>query len=247
MRARIGSWKIGLVTPLLAAAAIAQDAPPQDVVVVGVRPPRDVVVHAPPRCARRPGDPADLVPVHKGITEQRVIAPNRHGVLVWRSDDEPIGGDRWERAGTAVGDYVFRVPANDDPLCIGAAVRTPGGYGQLRRIVSADGMDGQYLHFSALVATRVAGLVRFWLTAVDRGNRRMIGGDTHADPLRGTRGWSEVDLLIGPVPHYADHVSYGLLLNGGGAVWMLSPKLEVLTLAQARAVAATPVNPLNGS
>jgi hypothetical protein len=225
-------------------AALPDLAPGPEIVVTAVRPPaEEVVVTAPPHCRRRPGDPADLVPVSKGITNQRVIAPGANGALEWRRDDEPLLGPAvWQRAGNAIGDYRYRTPGDGTPLCIGALLDHPNGWGQLRQIVAAEAMRGKYLHFSALVATRQADEVRFWLAAGDAKNQRGIGGDTHTQPIFGTHGWRQVDLVIGPVPKFANHVSYGFLLYGGGDVWLNAPRLEVLDYDAAQHVAAEPVS-----
>lgn len=216
----------------------------QEIVVTAVRPPVDeVVVRAPPHCLRRSGDPADLVPVDHGITRQRVIAPGPDGALEWRDDDEPLLGPAvWQRAGNAIGDYKYRAPTDGGPLCIGALRDHPNGWGQLRQIVAADDMHGKYLHFSAMVATRNADEVRFWLAAGSKKNQRSIGGDTHTQPIFGTHGWREVDLVIGPVPAFANHISYGFLLYGGGDVWLNTPKLEVLDYKAARQLASLPIS-----
>jgi hypothetical protein len=216
----------------------------EEIVITAVRPPPDeIVVRAPPHCLRRSGDPADLVRVEKGVTSQRVIAPGADGTLEWRHDDEPVlGPDIWQRAGNAIGDYKFRTPTDGRPLCIGALFNHPQGWGQLRQIVAAETMLGQYLHFSAMVATRGADEVRFWLAAGDKKNQRAVGGDTHAQPIFGTHGWRQVDLVIGPVPRFANHVSYGFLLYGGGDVWLNAPKLEVLDRDAASHVISIPVS-----
>lgn len=260
MTGRVGqAISIGILVTAFVASAHAQTGSqpsaqagtdqPDDVVVVAVKPLRDVVVRAPPHCARRPGDPADAVPVHHGRTEQRAIVPDRQGHLVWTRDNEQIAEPGvWRRAGSGIGQYVFRVPGPDRsgdpsgrlPLCIGAAVDSPSGWGQLRQIIRTEpGMIGKYLHFSALVAARDAAEIRFWLVAAGRG-ARVRGGDTHASPIKGTFGWKQVDVIVGPVPSYADHISYGFLLWGKGDVWLTDPVLDVKTLEDVKKVPALP-------
>ena len=242
---RLAGAAIALL-PLGAAAPPAPDDPnqAQEIIVTAVRPPVDeVVVRAPPHCLRRSGDPADLVPVSAGITEQRVIAPGADGTLEWRHDNEPLLGPAvWQRAGNAIGDYKYRTPSDGGPLCIGALRDHPNGWGQLRQIVAAEDMHGKYVHFSALVATRGADEVRFWLAAGDAKNYRGIGGDTHTQPIFGTHGWRQVDLVIGPIPAFANHISYGFLLYGGGDVWLNAPKLEVLDRETASRVVSAPIS-----
>lgn len=233
-----------------------EDPEPKEVVVVGIRRAPEVVVvgkrrvpevevHAPPRCRLRPDDPADLVDVDRRAREQRVIAPDRTGKLVWRLDDEPVQGPTvWQRAGNAIGDYRFRASDDGTPLCMGARTDDPAGYAQLRQIVDASGMLGGYVHFSALVATRKVDQVTFWLVAGEKKNRWGRGGDTRADPIRGTHGWQQVDIVVGPIPRGANHISYGFLLHGRGDVWLVRPKLEVITREQAKVAASLPISPL---
>jgi len=218
----------------------------QEIVVTAVRPPPDeVVIRAPPHCHRRSGDPADLVHVPVAYTEQRVIAPDKKtGRLSWQIDREQISGpDSWQRAGTGIGQYVFRVPEDGTPMCIGAAVSLPSGWGQLRQIVPIpNGMTGKYLHFSALVAARDAALIRFWLGGFASRGVRGQGGDTSADPLTGTFGWKQIDLVAGPIPYAADHASYGFLLWGRGDVWLYRPKLEIQTRDEVKDVLVLPLS-----
>lgn len=216
---------------------------PLDIVVVGERRARPgPSPKTPPRCVRRSGDPADRVPVRSVKTDQRVIAPDKRGVLTWQADREQVSGpDVWQRAGNGIGQYVFRVPDNGDPMCIGAATPAPSGWGQLRRIVTTTrAMIGRYLHVSAIVAARDAEEVRFWLAAGGYGGRAM-GGDTHRNPLHGTFGWRQLDVIVGPVPYGADHISYGFLLWGKGDVWLSDVRLEVRTLDQVRKIPSLPV------
>jgi len=215
---------------------------PLDIVVVGRRRTRlEPSPKTPPRCVRRSGDPADLVRVENGRSDQRVIAPDKRGVLKWQADREQISGsDTWQRAGNGIGHYVFRVPENGDPMCIGAAVASPSGFGQLRQIVkTTPAMIGRYLHFSAIVAARDAREIRFWLAAGGYGGR-VMGGDTHRNPLHGTFGWQQLDVIVGPIPVGAEHVSYGFLLSGSGDVWLSEPLLEIQTREQVRKIPSLP-------
>lgn len=228
------------------ASHAAQEPVPDDIniIVVGKRiaddhRPRKI----PPHCVKRSGDPADLVRVDASIMGQRVIAPDSHGVLQWGSDREPVlGPDVWQRAGSGIGQYVFRVPGGNLPMCIGALSGNPAGWGQLRQIIRATPqMRGKYLHFSMLVAARDAKLIRFWVAAGGNGGRAM-GGDTSTAPLSGTFGWKRADIIVGPVPASADHVSYGFLLWGKGDVWVVDPSLSLKTRDEVRNIPTLPVS-----
>jgi hypothetical protein len=220
-----------------------------EIVVTGVRKAEgNIVVRGAPRCYGRDGDPFDTVRVPSGIGVQSVVGPDAEGTVRWHADDEPIlGPGIWQRTGNAIGDYRYRVPIDGKPLCIGSLPSATQGFGQLRRIVTADGMHGLYLHFSARVSTRKAGEVRLWLAAGDAHNRHYRGGDTRKQPIRGTTDWQQVDLIVGPVPSYANHVSYGFLLQGRGDVWLADPVLAVLTREQATSLASMPISRLHGA
>ena len=229
------------VAGLLGAAGRAFAQEEEVVVVVGIRAVPDIVVVAQPPCTPLPNDPLDGVAMPDATAQQRVIAPDRRGRFVARADDEPVLGPAiWQRAGSAIDHYRFR-SRTGRPLCIGAGRSRPDGYAQLRQIVPATAMQDRYVHFTALVATLEAQQVRFWLTAGDRRNRRGMGGDTRAQPLAGTSGWQRIDMVVGPVPAYANHISYGMVLEGRGDVWMKEPRLAVLTREQARGVTSQPL------
>lgn len=245
---RMTLFCLSLAMPSAALAQdVVEDNPGNAIIVSGVLPEGDgLVVEARPRCTARDGDPLDTVPVTHGVGELRVIGPDERGVIRWHQDDQPILGPTiWQRTGNAIGDYRFRVPLEaEKPICVGATASATNGYAGLRRIVSAEGMHGRYVHFSARVSTRAAGLVRFYLAAGDEQHRRGRGGDTSASPIGGTGGWRTVHLVVGPVPKYANHISYGFLLQGRGDAWLADSKLEVLTQEQALAVTSLQLSPL---
>lgn len=202
------------------AHAAAADGDPASVIVVTAR-------RYPPRCAPRPGDPADALAARPGIGEQSVVAVDAAGAAVLVKDREQLTGPgHWQRVGNAVGDYVFRVPADGSPMCIGARIPHPNGWGQLRQIVDVHPYFGSYVRFTAWVATRKAAEVRFWLIAAAKPYG--MGGDTSAAPVRGSHRWMPVSLTIGPVPTYTTHLSYGFLLYGSGDVWLYRPELRVV-------------------
>jgi hypothetical protein len=214
-----------------------------DIVVVGRRA-KDAssAPSIPPRCVKRSGDLADLVQVGRTKSAQRVIAPDKSGVLRWQLDKEPVLGPAfWQRAGTGIGQYVFRLPDDGLPMCIGSILKRPNGWGQLRKIIpTTKEMRGKYVHFTTLIAARDADQIRFWVALGGNGGR-VMGGDTHEAPLHGTFGWLQADVIVGPVPLGANHISYGFLLWGKGDVWVLDPQLEFKTRDEVRKIPTLPV------
>lgn len=223
---------LGAGLALLAAAAAAQTPDAQldldnpDIVVHGTPP--YIVVEGRPHCRPLQADSYDAVPVplHHG---QMMIVPNpATGEPELRRDSDPVTGpDVWQRAGTAMGAYVFRAPASGATLCIGSRIDHPDGIGQLRRVLDARPYRTQTIRFTAWVATSKAHEVRFWLAAGGLGHV-LLGDDTRTTPVRGTHRWMPVSLTIGPVPRVATKISYGFLLIGGGDVWLARPQLEVV-------------------
>ena len=232
---------------VLTALTAAQDGDEQEeIVVTAIRP--AITVTGVRRCTADESDPIIQLKVRPGLTDQSLVTPDRLGRLARLPDDERIEGpDIWQRAGKAIGDYRFRSGEATRGICIGAAAARPAGHAQLRKIVKADGAHGRYLHFSALAATRRVDRVHFWLVAGVKGRGRALGGNTEDRPLVGTTGWRQIDLVVGPVPVEASHISYGVLLHGAGDVWVRDSRLEILTRDQAVALKSLPLSPVAGS
>jgi hypothetical protein len=213
-----------------ASSTLAAPPPPdeaeQELFVTGERLP--IIVTAPPRCRPLAGDRLDAVDVSTAFGRQQVLKADESGRIGVHHDDDPITGpETWQRAGTAIRNYVFRAPMDGTPLCIGARSRNPDGFAQLRRVQDPGGAHGSYVRFTAFVATRSAAEVRLWLAAGDERNV-WRGGDTRHAPLGGTSGWTPVMLTMGPIPERATKISYGFLLWGAGDVWLTEPRLEFL-------------------
>src|SRR5262249_35851213 len=138
-----------------------------------------------PHCVPRSGDPLDRVETGKAPFVQSVIQQDAAGTWHVTRDDDPVTGpDTWQRAGKGIGDFHFRGPVGDLPLCIGSRVPGARGWGQLRRVLDAVPLHGRFARFTAYVATRKSNEVRFWLAAGDR-TRIYQGGDTRARPIKG--------------------------------------------------------------
>jgi hypothetical protein len=232
-----------LLLPASAPAAPQDAAHPPDIVVTGTRP--DILVNGRlPSCVRRSGDPGDAVDVSLAPAgAQMMIARDpASGQFLLARDNDPIGGTDWQRAGTAIRDYVFRAPSDGSPLCIGAHARFPRGFGQLRQIVDAVPYRGRGVRFSGYIATNKGADVRLWL-AVGVEKRGVIAGNgTPTGSLDRRRGWKPFALEIPYVPKKGWSISYGFLLEGPGDVWVYEPRLEPLpSRGKGRQLLATPI------
>jgi len=200
----------------------------------------EIVVHGyPPHCHRRPGDPQDDVDLSPAAArqQQQVIridpTTGRYGLFL---DDYPTtASDVWQRDGTGIDQFVFRVPANDDPVCIGARDPRASGFAQLRRAFAARPYWGKFVRLTAFVATRKAHDVHFWLAAGAGGylaNRQVkmgsniVAGGTAPRGFHGNNEWKPLSMIIGPLPCMATQISYGVTLKGGGDVWFYQAKFE---------------------
>lgn len=180
-----------------------------------------------PKCRPLEDDPLDRKPPGSQSGRQMVLKAKKGGGFHLRPDDDPVLGPvTWQRAGTAIGDYVYANPTDGGRLCIGAKERRPDGFGQIRRVLDARPMRGKYVVFRAFAMASRAAEARFWLAAGDS-QQIYRGGDTRLDPLSGSTDWIPVTLTIGPIPRRATKLSYGFLLHGRGDVWVDEPTLEV--------------------
>lgn len=219
--------------PLAPVAAQAPTAPQPDA--------SEIVVHGyPPHCHPRLGDPQDDVDLSAAIAspqQQQVIrADPATGKLGLFPDDYPPGGDAWQRDGKRLNDYVFRVPTDGNPLCIGSRARVSAGLAQLRRAIDARPYWGKVMRFTAYVATRHVAGVSFWIASgagqyevgrkVKLGSNILLSGHFPSQPLQGNHEWMPISYTIGPFPCGGSQISYGVTLEGGGDVWLYQPKFE---------------------
>jgi hypothetical protein len=202
----------------------------------------EVVVHGyPPHCHPRPGDPQDEVDLRAAVAspqQQQVVRIDpATGKLGLFPDDYPSSSsDMWQRDCKRLNDYVFRVPSDDTPLCIGSRNPNSPGLAQLRRAFDARAYWGKVMRFTAFVATRHVAGVSFWIATgagqyevghkVKLGSNILLSGHFPSAPLRGNHEWMPITYTIGPFPCGGSQISYGVTLDGGGDVWLYQPKFE---------------------
>lgn len=200
---------------------------PADIVVVGRL----------PRCQARAGDPldsVDMAPAAARPLQQVIKRDPATGAMGVFPDDDPVTGlGVWQRAGTRMDQYVFRVPEDGSPLCIGARSRRSPGWGQLRQEFDATPYHGKIVRVTMWAASRDAGRVWFWLASGREGQPRSSrGADMAAESgsfeFRGSRLWTPVSLTMGPIRCDQEKMSFGALLDGPGDLWIYKPEFEVI-------------------
>ncbi|MBO9712675.1 hypothetical protein [Sphingomonas sp.] len=162
------------------------------------------------------------------------------GVLGIFPDDDPVTGpDIWQRAGTRMDQYVFRIPEDGAPLCIGARSGGPHGWGQLRQVVDARPYRGKILRVTMWAASQKAGRVWFWVASGRPGKpsataRADMATETGQFEFRGSHTWTPISLTMGPVRCDQEKLSFGVMLDGPGDLWIYQPRLEVVGSQSAR-------------
>jgi hypothetical protein len=190
-----------------------------------------------PRCRIGPGDPLDSIDMAPAAAQERQQVIKRDpatGAFGIFPDDDPVTGPGvWQRAGTRMDQYVFRAPDDGNPLCIGARNGGPHGWGQLRQVVDAAPYRGKILRVTMWAASQKAGRVWFWVASGRRGKPQAsrqadMATDTGSLEFRGTHPWTPVSLTMGPVRCDQEKVSFGVLLDGPGDLWIYKPQIEVI-------------------
>lgn len=218
-------------------AASAQTPPATDDVIVNGRL---------PHCYRRPGDPLDAVDLSGADGSQQVIRrdPVTGKFGLFRDDYPLTDPDEWQRDGTHLEQFIFRVPTDGTPMCIGSRRAGTLGIAQLRRSFVAKPYWGKVLRFTAFVATRRVEELRFWLVAgtgtytvgrkVSLGSDIVAGDDSSRKPIVGNHHWMPISYTMGPIPCQASQISYGFTLMGGGDAWIYKAALEEVPDAECR-------------
>ncbi len=209
---------------VMGASASAQEEPQS---VVEAREPI-IVNGAIPHCHRRPGDPFDAVNVRNPANWNQVIVADSKGRFRLTQDFDPVTGPvAWQRAGTGINSYVFRVPTDDTPLCMGSRGAPDRSFAQLRRVLDATPFHRKFVRFTAFVAAQPRIHIRSWLAATPAGRYEILQGDLQSQPMDGTGRWEPMSITIGPIPTAAGRISYGFLLQGAGDLWITQAKIEV--------------------
>lgn len=205
--------------------------------------PTILVVGRLPHCQPRPGDPldsVDMAPAAAKPRQQVIKRDSATGLFGIFPDDDPITGPGiWQRAGTRMDQYIFRVPEDGMPMCIGARNKGPQGWGQLRQVLDAAPYHGKTVRVTMWVASNKAGRIWFWVAS---GRPGKPGGARRADmatetgnlEFRGSHTWTPVSLTMGPVRCDQEKLSFGVMLDGPGDLWIYKPEVEVIETQSAK-------------
>lgn len=125
----------------------------------------------------------------------------------------------WERVGSNPGAYTFDVDTSGgDTVVLRSSRNGVTGFGALARTLEARPFRGQRLVLRAMVRTHGVGhWAGLWMM-VYRTGREVIAFDDMSDRgPRGDTGFQPVSVVL-PVRPFADRISFGVILSGGGEV-----------------------------
>jgi hypothetical protein len=158
----------------------------------------------------------------------------------------------WFLAGTKPAEYEAGVDA--DQLYQGHAsaflkskTQSVDGFGTLMQSIRAEQYKGKRVRLSGFVKSQgVVSWAGLWMR-VDQG-KDMVAIDNMQDrPVKGTTDWQRYDVVLN-VPPDSTGISFGILLDGAGEVWLSSTKFGVVGADVPVTGAAdkkTPDNPVN--
>jgi hypothetical protein len=146
----------------------------------------------------------------------------------------------WHLAGSAPRDYDCSIdsllPYNGEQSTYlkgkeGAPLQ---GFGTFMRSYSPEPYLGKRVRFSANVkADAVKDWAGLWMRVDDANHKTgnspavLAFDNMQSRPIKGTFGWKSFSVVL-DVPEEATGISLGILMSGGGAVWLNGVKLEVV-------------------
>jgi hypothetical protein len=138
----------------------------------------------------------------------------------------------WFLAGTKPAEYEAGVDAEQlyqghASAFLKSRARSVDGFGTLMQSVRAEHYIGKRVHLSGLVKSQeVVSWAGLWMR-VDKG-KDMVAFDNMQDrPIKGTTDWQRYDVVL-DVPPDSTGISFGILLDGAGKVWLSDTKFDVV-------------------
>lgn len=101
------------------------------------------------------------------------------------------------------------------------------GFGTLMQNFRADHYAGKRVRFSASVKTDGAqNWAALWMR-IDKGAQQVAFDNMQDRPIKGATSWQRYSVVL-DVPQDATGIFFGVLLGGGGEVWLSDAKFEVV-------------------
>jgi len=139
----------------------------------------------------------------------------------------------WSKGGNNPGDYIIGMDKSESTkgnssAFIKSKPGTPDGFCTLDQILAADNYRGERVRLSGFVKAKfIAGWAGLWMRVQNRNGRDLSFDNMEKRPIIGTSDWIKYEVVL-DVPVYSDFISFGVLLNGKGQVWVDNLKLETV-------------------
>lgn len=161
-------------------------------------------------------------------------------------DNLPKG---WLAQGPGVEDYDFGVDIevfrSGNASSFIRSHPNPKGFSTLAQSFRADNYLGSRLRVSAMIRTKeVAGWSGLWMRIDGDGDRTLAFDNMYDRRITGTTGWNWYSVVLDVPPESAD-ISFGVLLDGVGRVWIDSVKFDVVGDEVAVTERKLPLHPAN--
>jgi hypothetical protein len=104
------------------------------------------------------------------------------------------------------------------------------GFGTIMKNISSKPYRGRKAVFSAYVKTEdINGWVGLWMRVADSRTGEIYAYENMVgEAIKDTRGWKKYTITLEVDPD-SDMISYGILLNKAGKLWMKGARIEVFT------------------
>jgi hypothetical protein len=138
----------------------------------------------------------------------------------------------WLLAGTKPTEYEVGVDADQayqghPSAFLKSKAPSVSGFGTLMQSVRAEQYKDKRVRLSGLVKSQeVVSWAGLWIR-VDQGKDTVTIDNMHDRPIKGTTGWQRYEVVL-DVPHDSTGISFGILLDGAGEVWLSSTKFDVV-------------------
>ena len=144
--------------------------------------------------------------------------------------DIPAG---WSLGGSNPQDYAVGVDLGEQvsgyaSAYLKAASSNPVGFVTLMQNFKANNYRAQRIKLSAYIKTRyIGGWAALWMRVNDASGKPLSFDDMRDRPLIGSSEWTEIDVVL-DVPPISDEISFGILLQGRGQVWIDNIKVTIV-------------------
>jgi hypothetical protein len=137
----------------------------------------------------------------------------------------------WLLAGSKPSEYEVGVDADQmyqghSTAFLKSKALNSGGFGTLMQSINAEQYLGRKVRLSGLVKSEeVQGWAGLWMR-VDKEKSPVAFDNMEDRAIKGTTGWHHYEVVL-DVPKDATAISFGILLNGSGTVWLNGAKFDV--------------------